>query len=82
MAFNSKVSSSKLTSQASATLRANGSSDIAKSLAASVLSQAQSGNQTGKAMETTASKVLSSAKYSDETKALAASVLSQANKGR
>ena len=82
MTFNSKVSSSKLTSQAATTLRDPSTSGIAKSLAASVLSQAQGGNQTGKAMETTASKVLSSPKYSDDTKALAASVLSQSNKDR
>ena len=82
MAFNPKVSSPKLASQAAATLRDNGSSNIAKRLAASVLSQAQGGDQTGAAMETTASKVLSSSKYSDETKALAASLVSQSNRER
>ena len=82
MSFNSKTSSPKAASQAATTLRDPRASGIAKSLAASVLSQAQTGNQTGAAMETTASKVLSSDKYSDDTKALAASVLSQANKER
>lgn len=82
MPFNSKVSSPKLTAQAAATLRDTSASSVAKSLAASVLSQAQRGNQTGKAMEATASKVLHSSKYSDDTKALAASVLSQSNKER
>jgi hypothetical protein len=82
MTFNSKISSSKLTSQAANTLRDKGASDVAKRLAGSVLSQAQGGNQTGKAMETTASQVLRSPKYSEQTKALAASVVSQANKLR
>lgn len=80
MSFNSKKSSATLASQAAATLRDSGSSSIARRLAASVLSQAQPGHQTGKTMETAASQVLRSSKYSDETKALAASVVSQANK--
>lgn len=82
MPFNQKVTSPKLASQAAATLRGNSASNIAKRLAASALSQAQRGNQTGKSMETTASKVLRSSKYSDDTKALAASLLSQANSER
>jgi hypothetical protein len=82
MSFNSKVSSSKLASQAANTLRDSGASDIAKRLAGAVLSQAQGKNQTGKAMETTASQVLRSPKYSEQTKAFAASVISQANKRR
>ena len=82
MSFNSKKSSDTLASQAAVTLRDGGSSNIARRLAASVLSQAQPGNQTGKTMETTASQVLRSSKYSDDTKALAASVVSQANKLR
>jgi hypothetical protein len=82
MTFNAKKSSSTLASQAAATLRDSNASAIAKRLAGSVLSQAQSHNQTGKAMETTASQVLRSPKYSEETKALAASVVSQSNKSR
>lgn len=82
MALNSKRSSPKLTSQAAATLRDTGASEIAKRLAGSVLSQAQSSNQTGKAIEATASQVLRSEKYSEQTKAFAASVVSQANKPR
>lgn len=82
MTFNSKKSSSMLASKAATTLRDKGASDIARSLAGSVLSQAHSHNQTGKAMEATASQVLRSPKYSDQTKAFAASVVSQANKLR
>lgn len=82
MMFNSKKSSSALASEAGATLRDNNASAIAKRLAGSVVSQAQSGNQTGKAMETTASQVLRSSKYSDQTKAFAASLVSQSNKRR
>jgi hypothetical protein len=82
MTFNSKKTSTSIASQAAAILRDSSSSNIAKSLAASALSQAQQGNQTGKKMETTASKVLQSQKYSDETKAFAASLLAQSNKLR
>jgi hypothetical protein len=82
MTFNSKKSSSTLASQAAATLRDSSASGIAKRLAGSVLSQTQSHNQTGKAMEAAASQVLRSSKYSDQTKALAASVVSQSNKPR
>lgn len=82
MTFNPKKSSPVLASHAAATMRDTGSSSIARQLAGSVLSQVQRGNQTGKAMESTASKVLRSPKYSNETKALAASLVSQANKQR
>jgi hypothetical protein len=82
MTFNSKISSSLLASQAAATLNDPSSSGIARSLAGSVLSQSQGGNQTGNAMETTASRVLGSEKYSAQTKAFAASLVSQSNKAR
>jgi len=82
MTFNSKKSSAALASQAAATLRDNSASAIARQLAGSVLSQAQSANQTGKAMETKASQVLHSAKYNEQTKAFAASLVSQSNKPR
>jgi hypothetical protein len=82
MSFNSKVSSPKIASAASATLQNKNASGIAKSLAGSVLAQSQLGLQTGKAMEAKASQVLQSNKYSSDTKALAASVLSQSNKLR
>lgn len=82
MSRNSKQSSPKVAKLASETLQNKGSSQVAKQLAASVLSQSSTGKQTGAVMETTASKVLSSDKYSDDTKTLAASVLAQANKER
>ncbi|MCJ8327292.1 MAG: hypothetical protein MJK08_09360 [Campylobacterales bacterium] len=82
MAINKKQTSSKLASVASKTLRNNNSSITAKSLAASVLSQASSKNQTSGYMETKASNVLKSTKYNANTKSLAASVLSQSNKLR
>lgn len=80
--MNNKISGQKLASNASDIMRSNRSSLIQKSLAASVLSQRNSGNMTGKKMETKASKVLKSNKYSDITKSLAASVLSQSDKNR
>ena len=80
--MNKKVSGPKLASAASDIMRSNDSSQIQKSLAASVLSQRNSGNMTGKEMETKASMVLKSKKYSDKTKSLAASVLSQSDKNR
>ena len=61
-------------------MRSNNSSQIQKSLAASVLSQRNTGKITGKAMETKASMVMNSNKYSGTTKSLAASVLSQSDK--
>ena len=82
MSFNPKQSSPKIATLASNTLQDASSSQIAKSLAASVLSQSNSSKQTGKELESKASQVLQSSKYSDETKSLAASVLSQSNKNR
>ncbi len=79
---NRKQSSLKLASQASSILSDKSSSQIQKSLAASVLSQTKTTHQTGAAMESKASSVLQSDKYSEETKSLAASVLSQSNKAR
>lgn len=80
--MNKKTSSPELTSKAAATLRDPNASAIKKTLAGSVMSQANSAHQTGKAMEATASSVLRSEKYSDETKAFAASLVSQSNKAR
>lgn len=82
MTFNSKKTSPSIAAQASATLRDKNASAIAKTLAASALSQADSSRQTGKDMEATASKVLQSEKYNDANKALAASVLAQSNHER
>ncbi len=82
MGKNIKQTSPKVASIASAVLNDKGASGIAKSLAASALSQSNKGKQTGAAMEDKASKVLSNEKYSDLTRELAASVLSQSNKER
>ena len=58
------------------------SSEIAKKLAGSALSQKIKTHETNKEMETIASNVLKSEKYSDTTKELAASILSQSDKNR
>ncbi|WP_460472940.1 hypothetical protein [Emticicia fontis] len=79
---NKKQSSSSVASLAAKVLSKSGSSDIAKSLAGSALSQFKSGNQTGAKIESVASKALSSMKYSSQTKKLAGSVLSQSDKKR
>jgi hypothetical protein len=82
MSKNTKQSSPKVATLASETLRDPHASAIAKSLAASALSQSSTSKETGKAMETKASQVLQSEKYSGTTKTLAASVLSQSDKLR
>ena len=71
---NRKRSSSKMASKASSILTDGSSSQIQKSLAASVLSQPGTSHQTGAEMESKASTVLKSDKYSDDTKSFAASV--------
>ena len=80
--MNSKVSSSKMATNAAEILNSERSSKIQKSLAASVLSQCSSGKVTGKIMESKAAQVLNSNRYSDVTKSLAASVLAQSDKKR
>lgn len=82
MSKNTKQTSGRIATLAAETLQDKSSSQIAKSLAASALSQRDGSKQTGSKMETTASKVLQSEKYSDATKELAASVLAQSNKDR
>lgn len=82
MSKNTKQTSSRVGSQASETLRGRGESQVAKSLAASALSQRAGAKQTSAEMEKVASAVLRSDKYSENTKDLAASVLSQSNKSR
>jgi len=79
---NKKVTSDKIATIASKVLTNSNSSEIAKKLADSALSQKTKTHETGKEMETIASKVLKSEKYSDTTKELAASILSQSNKNR
>ena len=82
MSTNIKSTSSNEASLAVKILSDPKSSDIAKSLAASVLSQTHTDKQTGSEMEDIAARVLSSDKYNEDTKSLAASVLSQSNKER
>ncbi len=82
MSKNIKKSTQEITRLAVETLRDPNASDIAKSLAGSVLSQSNTNKQTGADMEDKASQVLQSNKYNDDTKSLAGSVLSQSNKKR
>jgi endonuclease III len=82
MSKNTKHTSSRIAKLASETLQDTHSSQVAKSLAASALSQRSGDRQTGAKMEDVAARVLSSDKYASETKELAASVLVQANKQR
>ncbi len=82
MAMNKKTTSDKVATLASQVLNDASSSVTARSLAASALSQAKAGKQTGAEMESFASMVLQSSKYSADTKTLAASILAQANKER
>lgn len=82
MSKNTKQTSSRIGRLASETLQSSSSSQVAKSLAASALSQRSGDRQTGAKMEDVAARVLSSDKYANNTKELAASVLAQANKQR
>lgn len=77
--MSAKKSSPSVTKLASSVLKDQNASQIAKQLAGSVLSQANTNNQTSEAMENIASKALQSDKYSETTKTLAGSVLSQSN---
>ncbi len=80
--MNKKQTSNDIASLASQVLRDRGASKIAKSLAASAISQTNTMKQTGAKMETKASNVLKSGKYNKTTQSLAASILSQSNKER
>lgn len=82
MSKNIKQSSADMASKAAKILANSNSSGIAKSLAASVVSQSSTEKQTGAELEGIASQVLQSNKYSDSTKSLAASVLAQSNRER
>jgi len=80
--MNKKKSSSQVAKLAARTLQKHNSSESAKKLAGSVLSQVNGKKQTGSEMEDFASSVLKSNKYSADTKSLAGSVLAQSNKKR
>jgi hypothetical protein len=84
MPKNDKTSSKEITELAAQILGDKNASEIAKKLAGSVLSQFNSGKQTGREMEELAAKVLQSPEYRDDIdiKRLAGSVLSQSNKER
>ena len=82
MSKNTKQTSTRIGRLASETLHNSSASQVAKSFAASALSQRSGDRQTGAKMEDTAARVLAGDRYAKETKELAASVLSQANKQR
>jgi hypothetical protein len=82
MSKNSKQTSAQIAKLASETLQNKHASQVAKSLAASALSQRSGGKQTGAEMEDKAARVLSNDWSANDTKKLAASVLAQANKER
>ncbi|TPG74662.1 hypothetical protein [Pseudomonas arsenicoxydans] len=82
MSKNSKKSSPGVSSLASKVLRDSQSSAIAKSLAASVISQADPDKQTGAGMEAKASQALQDKRSSETTRTLAASVVSQSSNDR
>ena len=79
---NQKKTSKSVASLASEVLRDSNSSETAKKLAGSALSQMNGSKETGKEMEAFASMVLKSEKYNEQTKKLAASVLTQSDKNR
>lgn len=82
MPMNTEQASSRIGRLASETLHSSSSSQVAKSLAASELSQCSADKQTGAKLEDRAARALASSRYTKGTKELAASVLSQANKQR
>ena len=82
MAKNTKQTSTRIGKLAAETLQDSRASQVAKSLAASALSQRSGEKQTGAKIENVAARMLASDRYADGTKELAASVLSQANKQR
>lgn len=74
-----KVSSEDLTQLASKVLRSSKYSATTKSLAGSVLAQANTGKISSKDLATLASEVLRNENSSETAKSLAGSVLAQAN---
>lgn len=80
--MNKKQTGREIVKLASQTLRDPSSSQTAKRLAGSAMSQHNTNKQTGAKMEDHASKVLQSSKYNSNTKSLAGAVLSQSDKKR
>jgi hypothetical protein len=77
-----KKTSDDIASKAGQILGDDNSSKIAKTLAASALSQVDKSKKTGSDVEEKAAKALQSNKYSKQTKSMAGSVLSQSDKTR
>jgi hypothetical protein len=82
MSKNTKQTSQGVSSLAARTLHDPQTSALARSLAASVLSQSGTDKQTGATMEDVAARALADGRTASDTKTLAASVLAQANKAR
>lgn len=80
--MNNKVTTDSLASLAAMVLHDQQSSETARRLAGSALSQVNRGNETTSNLAALASQVLTSNKYSEITKELAGSVLSLADKNR
>ena len=82
MSHNKKQSSAELASAAARALQNDNTSAIGRRLAASVLSQAAKGKETGKEMEAIASQVLQNSHYSEQNRSFAGSLVSQSNRTR
>lgn len=82
MSKNSKQTSPGVGTLAARTLQAPHSSQLQRSLAASVLAQSGTAKQTGAEMEDVAARALASTRSAEDTKTLAASLVSQSNRQR
>jgi hypothetical protein len=82
VAWNRKKTSAEIASRAGTALANPKESAIARSMAASALSQTGNRKQTGAAMESAAARVVFGKGYSANTRKLAGSVLSQSNRAR
>lgn len=82
MSANSKKSSKVVTHLAAQILKDPQAKKIDKSLAGSVLAQANTAKETGKSMEAKAAAALREGKSDSVTKTLAGSVVAQSNKAR
>jgi hypothetical protein len=82
MAKNSKQSGGNALHLAGQLMNNSSASQIQRTLAAGVVSQAKSGKQTGEKMEAIASAALSNRRSAAATKTLAASLVSQSNSKR
>jgi hypothetical protein len=78
--MNNKKTTSRIASLASRVLTSSQSSETAKKLAGSTLSQVSKQKESSTLLDHLAAEVLKSQKYNEVTKELAGSVLSQAKK--